>query len=314
MKVYGTVALLLLVMACGGEDNLFSGSIEIDEVRISARVGSQITAVPVREGDHVEEGQLLVKLDETQYSLALSQSEAALSTAESRLETLLEGTRQQQIMAASAAVEAGRAEKIQRETNLIRAQELFAAGGMSEQDLQASETAAVTARSRYNSAFQEYSLAVEGARSTEIQAAEAGVQSAEAAVDMSLKQLEWTSVTSPVRGTVTGVGVLAGENTSPGMTLLTVSSLDTVKVIFYISEPLLSRVNTGDPVTVSATESDAVPGSVTHISDQAEFTPSSVETRDGRTSLVYRIEGTVPNPGDVFKGGMPVDVVLPELQ
>ena len=92
------------------------------------------------------------------------------------------------------------------------------------------------------------------------------------------------------------------------MTLLTVADLDTVKVIFYISQPYLANTGTGGVVTVSTDGSETVTGTITHIADRAEFTPSQVETREGRTSLVYRVEVRITNPGHIFKAGMPVDV------
>ena len=304
---------LLIVISCGPEENLFSATMEIDEVRISARAGGQITEIHVTEGDIVNRGDLLVKLDETQYLLALEQAEASLASAEAGLETLLQGTRRQQMLSASASVEAARAEKIQRETDLLRARELFAAGAISEQDLQASETAAVAAASRYESAVQGYSLAAEGARSTEIRAAEAGVAAAEAGVEMAQKNLEWTAVRSPISGTVIGIDALTGENYPQGMTLLTVAPMDTVKVVFYITQPLLSSVAPGDPVEVTAAGEEPVAGIVSTVASSAEFTPSTVETREGRTSLVYRVEGRLPNPNEILKGGMPVDARLTEL-
>ncbi|HOP27081.1 MAG TPA: HlyD family efflux transporter periplasmic adaptor subunit [Candidatus Sabulitectum sp.] len=305
---------LLLAVSCGTDESLFPATIEIEEVRVSARVGGQITGIHVSRGDMVTQGDLLVKMDETQYLLALAQAEASLSSAEAGLETLLEGTRSQQIISAAASAEAARAVSIQAETDLLRARELYLAGALSEQALQAAETASVAAASSYRSAAQGYALAAEGARSTEIRAAEAGVAAAEAGVEMARRNLEWTGVTAPVPGTVTGIDALTGENFPQGMTLLTVAPLDTVKVIFYIPQPLLSRVSPGDPVEVTATGEEPVAGTISTIASKAEFTPSSVETREGRTSLVYRVEGRLPNPGGIFRGGMPVDARLVELR
>ncbi len=305
---------LLLAVSCGTDEGLFPATIEIDEVRVSARVGGQITGIHVSEGNMVSRGDLLVKLDETQPLLALAQAEASLSSAEAGLETLLEGTRSQQIISAAASAEAARAQSIQAETDLLRARELFSAGALSEQALQAAETAAVAAASGYDRALQGYSLAAEGARSTEIRAAEAGVAAALAGVEMARRNLEWTGVTAPVSGTVTGIDALTGENFPQGVTLLTVAPLDTVQVIFYIPQPLLSRVAPGDPVEVTAAGEEPVSGVISRVASTAEFTPSTVETREGRTSLVYRVEGRLPNPGGFFRGGMPVDARLPELQ
>lgn len=312
MKKICLVSFALLAAACSGDENLFSGSIEIDEIRVSARVGGLITEVRVKDGDEVIFGQVLIKLDESQYFPVVAQSRATVAAAEARLETLLEGTRRQQVLSASALVEAARAERAQRESDLMRARELFAAGALSEQGLQAAETAVVAAASNFNSAVQAHSLAAEGSRSTEILAGQAAVALAEATLQLAVNQLEWTTVTSPSAGTVTGIDILEGENIPAGMTLLTVAPMDTVHVVFYLSEPLLTQVAVGDPIQVIATNAEPVVGVLSRISDRAEFTPSSVETRDGRTSLVYRVEGTVPNPDRVFKEGMPVDVRIGE--
>lgn len=309
MKKEHIIPLLLLLMACGNNnEDMFSGTIEIDEVRISARVSGAVEELTIMQGDRILEGQTLVKIDETEYLLALTLREAALTMAEAHLRTIIDGTRQQQIIAASSTVEAARAVRNQTAIDLVRARELSAAGAISDQSLQAAETAAVQTETQYTNASQGYSLAVEGARLTEVEAAEAEVESAEAARQLALQHLEWTNIISPLTGTVTGTNILAGENIVAGMTLLTVADMDTVKAIFYIPQPYLATIEIGNTVTVSTEGTEKVTGTITHIADQAEFTPSQVETREGRTSLVYRIEAQIPNSGDIFKAGMPVDV------
>jgi len=309
MKKKLIIPLLLLLTACGNNsENLFSGTMEIDEVRISARVNGAVEELTVVEGDRILEGQTLLKIDDTEYALALTRAEAALTMAEASLQTIIEGTRQQQIVSASSAVAAARAARDQALTDRQRARELAAAGAISDQNLQAAETNATLAQTQYTAAQQNYSLAVEGARSTEIEAAEAAVESAEASRQLAIQRLAWTDVVSPLTGIVIGTNIMAGENITPGMTLLTVADMDTVKAIFYISEPYLAAIRTGGTVKVSTEGTDSVTGRITHVADSAEFTPSQVETREGRTSLVYRIEAEIPNPGNVFKAGMPVDV------
>jgi HlyD family secretion protein len=63
-------------------------------------------------------------------------------------------------------------------------------------------------------------------------------------------------------------------------------------------------------VDVGNKERRALPGTVSWVSSQAEFTPTPIETRDQRTNLVYAIKVRVPNPGGVLKIGMPADVEL----
>ncbi len=314
MKKLLLFTIPLVLLACGGADeNLFSGTIEIDDVRISARVGGAIEELQVNQGDKIDNGQILISIDQTEYLLNLTQREAALTIAQANLTTKLEGTRDQQIVSASSSVTAARAVRDQRVTDLSRFRELAVAGALSDQQLQVAETAATQAQTQYTSALQNYSLLIEGVRSTEIEAAQAAVQSAEAAKELAEQRLEWTQITSPLNGVVTGSNVQAGENITPGMTLLTVADMDTVKAIFYVSQPYLATTELGGTVTVTTNsnqEIQTVTGTITHIADRAEFTPSQVETREGRTSLVYRVEAIIPNSESIFKAGMPVDVEL----
>jgi HlyD family secretion protein len=302
--------ILLALTACGGGDAVFSGSIEIDEVRVSARVGGTVDELAVGISDAVIVGQALVRLDDTEYELALRQAEAALDIAGANLETLLEGARQQEIVSASSSVQSAGALLEQAEDDLARAEELNAAGALSTQSLDAARALAIQRESIYLNALQAYSLTIEGPRSTEIRAASAAVESADAAAAMAAQRLEWTDVESPVSGTVTGTFIMPGENVSAGSTLLTVSDTDTVTVVFYLSQPDLVSVSPGDIVSVRTGPEDGAPvaGVISFISENAEFTPSRVETRDGRTSLVYRTEAVLPNPGGIFRAGMPVDV------
>jgi HlyD family secretion protein len=300
-------------MACGGGgDAVFSGSIEIDEVRISARVGGTVEELTVGSGDTVTVGQMLVRLEDTEYVLAMRQAEAALDIADANLEAMLDGARQQEIVSASSSVESAGALFEQASADLARAEELAAAGALSTQSLDAARTLAVQRESLYRNALQAYSLTIDGPRSTEIMAASAAVESADAAVAMAAQRLGWTDIESPLSGTVTGTFIMTGENISAGSTLLTVSDTDTVTAVFYLSQPDLASVSIGDSVSVRAASEDrlSVAGVISRVSESAEFTPSRVETRDGRTSLVYRTEAVLPNPGGVFRAGMPVDIMV----
>lgn len=315
MKTQHLTAILLLTAACGGGDNLYSATIETDEIRISARVGGSVEERHVTRGDEIQEGETLVSLDPSEYQLALMQTEASLEIARANLQTLVQGTREQQIIAALSSAEAARTVRNQALADLSRTVELAEIGAVSTQALQSAETAAAQAEAQYTSAWQSYSLAAEGVRSTEIQAAEAAVNAAEATRDLAQNRLQWTTIASPITGIVTGTNVQRGENISPGFTLLTVADTDTVKAVFYISQPVLADVSPGIPVTVTVNSSESeqtieTQGRIIWIADQAEFTPSSVETREGRTSLVYRIEASLSNPEGTFKAGMPVDVQL----
>ena len=104
----------------------------------------------------------------------------------------------------------------------------------------------------------------------------------------------------------------AGEFVQIGQPLYKIANLDTVELRAYVTEPQLAQVKLGQTVQVAIDAGDGarrtLPGVVSWVSSQAEFTPTPIETRDERTNLVYAIKLRVANPGGVLKIGMPADV------
>jgi HlyD family secretion protein len=151
-----------------------------------------------------------------------------------------------------------------------------------------------------------------GARTQEIQVAEANLQQAQAAVEAIQIQIDKAEVTSPVNGWVTDLSVQPGEIATPGATLLRLTDLDQVKLTVYISETQIGKVKLGQAAQVSV---DTFPertfqGKVTFIAKQAEFTPENVQTEDQRANLVFKVQISLDNPEHLLKPGMPADVTL----
>jgi len=177
------------------------------------------------------------------------------------------------------------------------------------------------AQERYDSAVDYYNSLLSGDQSLQVQAAAAGVDQAEAALKQAQAalalidvQLSKTIVTSPTDGIVLARGVEAGEMAVAGGTVLTIGQLAEVNLIVYIPETEYGKVKIGDEVSISV---DSFPGktykgTVTYISDQAEFTPRNVQTVEGRRTTVYAVKITVPNADLELKPGMPADVAFGE--
>jgi HlyD family secretion protein len=95
----------------------------------------------------------------------------------------------------------------------------------------------------------------------------------------------------------------------PGSALLTLADLSTLEVKIYVPGPLVGKIKLGQRVEMLTDSFPNRPfiGAISKISDQAEFTPKNVQTRDERVRLVYAVTVRVPNPDGVLKIGMPVD-------
>jgi multidrug resistance efflux pump len=177
------------------------------------------------------------------------------------------------------------------------------------------------AQERYDRAVDYYNSLLSGDQSLQVQAAAAGVDQAEAALKQAQAaralidvQLSKTVVTSPTDGIVLARSVEEGEMAAAGGTVLTIGHLEEVNLIVYIPETEYGKVKIGDEVSISV---DSFPGktykgTVTYISDQAEFTPRNVQTVEGRRTTVYAVKITVPNPDLELKPGMPADVTFGE--
>jgi HlyD family secretion protein len=132
--------------------------------------------------------------------------------------------------------------------------------------------------------------------------------------DESVLKLGWCGVKSPVKGTVLTTYREPGEWVSPGMKLLTVADLGEVWAIVYVPSTLLHKLSPGMSVVGILPEAQAgereFKGKITRISDEAEFTPKNVQTREERTRLVYGVKVTFENAKGVLKAGMPIEVRL----
>ena len=142
--------------------------------------------------------------------------------------------------------------------------------------------------------------------------AKASYDQAKVAEKMAKVQLGYALIKSPIDGIVSNLAVHAGENAVPGSTLAMVSDISNLTVTIYVPENRIGAVTIGQEGTLTTDSTNSYAAKVTYISSQAEFTPSSIETKDQRVKLVYQVKLTITDPAasSVLKPGMPADVVL----
>jgi HlyD family secretion protein len=184
------------------------------------------------------------------------------------------------------------------------------------------------AKARYGAAFDGLNVLQTGENSLQVKAAQTGLAQAEAAVSQvepglaqaqaALKginhQIAKATVTSPIDGLLLTRDLEVGQTVSPGSTLITIGQLDDVHLVVYNPEHHCGEINLGETVEgrVVSYPGDNNKGMVTHISDQAEFTPRSVQTVEGRSATVWAVKQLMPNPVLKIKPFMPADVTFTE--
>ncbi len=315
-----------------------SGTIEALTVNISPELSGRVLAVNAAEGDAVTAGDVLVQFDtallDAQHSQARSNlaavranraaAQAALAAAEANQALLRAGASAAQLAVAQTVVDKAR-------LGVDAAQSAFDALPEAAQD---SATHAALqqqidlAQATLDNAEAQYDLAASGARPEQLTAAQAQVDAARAqaeavaaqaaaaaaAVDALTIQTAKLTLIAPLDGIVLARAIQPGEVASPGAVLLVVGQLDELTITVYVPETRYGALRLGQTarVTVDSYPGETFVATVTHIADQAEFTPRNVQTAEGRKTTVFAIKLTITNPDGKLKPGMPGDVRFAE--
>jgi HlyD family secretion protein len=286
-----------------------SGNIEAHESLVGFKVPGRIVDLPIEEGQQVEQGALLARLDDADYKQRVSIDEATVRVRDSSLALTLAGTRQQEVKAAQQTMKDAEADLDEKKIDNQRAQQLFVKDEVSAQERDLTATALKRAEAIFKASQQRYNEAVEGSRKEDIAIAHANLNEAGANLGLSQVNLGYTILRAPFAGVVTVRQAELGEVVSPGSPVITLSDLDHIWLRAYVAETDLGRIHWGQEATITT---DTYPGKQYHgrisfISPDAEFTPKSVQTYKERVTLVYRIKIDIDNPNHELKPGMPAD-------
>jgi HlyD family secretion protein len=149
-------------------------------------------------------------------------------------------------------------------------------------------------------------------RQEEVAAARAQLAQALATLQLVQAQYDQTILRAPTAGVIVTKSAEVGDVVAAGQRLVSIARLDRVWLRVFIPEADLGRVRIGQPadVYVDAFPHRAFAGTVTEISQRAEFTPRNVQTREERVKQVFGVKITLDNPARVLKPGMPADAVI----
>jgi HlyD family secretion protein len=244
-------------------------------VDLTSQITGRVTEIPVREGQIVEAGQLLIQLDDAEWRATLAQAKASLQQSELRQTQL-------QQLAQPLATQS----KLQAEANLLQAKQRFA---------QASELVAkgFYSKTQLDDAQRNLDVAESQRQSSELQLrsnqsggsdqrlAQVAVAQARASLDIAQSRLDYTRITTPVAGIVLTRNVEPGITIQPGKLLMTLSPNGATELVVQIDEKNLALLRLGQKALASA---DAYPdrrfaAEITFISPAVDPLRGSVEIR-----------------------------------
>lgn len=279
-----------------------SGKIQPEvEVKITAEVNGQITQLPVKEGDAVNKGDLLVQLNPDIYEAALLRAEAALNSAKSNLAS------------SRAQVVQGEANQLAAKKAFDRSTSLMEQQVISQAEYDQTEASFLTAQATLTSAQES------------VKGAEFAILSAEASLQEARDNLGRTTLRAPQSGVVTALVKEIGESVqgngfTAGEVIMNVSDLSTMEVNVEVNESDIVRIELGDEaeIEVDAYLGTTFKGRVTEIGNTAlnaiangfnmdQVTNFSVKVRIDQESYAQLSEGKDENYTP-FRPGMSATV------
>ena len=275
--------------ACHREANNFdaTGTFEAVETIISAEVSGKIMAFNLREGQELKAGETIGYIDSTQFylqKLQLMQNKIAVLSGKPETRVQVEALKRQLATA---------------ETDRDRMANLVEGGVANQKQLDDARARVVTLEAELN------------ARESTLNTSTSTLDEQGNLIELQLTEvndkLDKCKITNPVNGTVLSKYAEPYEVATPGRPLYKIADLSNMILRAYITGDQFASVKLNQQVNVFTDDGQGgfkeTTGTIIWISDQAEFTPKSILTKNERENLVYAIKVQVPNEG-TYKIGM----------
>ena len=285
----------IMLASCASEENAFdaTGTFEAKEIIVSTGVGGKIIQLKAEEGDSLSANAIVGTIDTTQLYLKKLQLQAQIKAVLSKQPDI-----NSQIAALQEQIKTANTEKM-RIDNLVAA----GVGTQKQADDIRSQIAVLQKQL--------------DAQQTALQITSQSIYQEVAPLTMQIAQVDdqlvQSAILNPVKGTVLTLYAEQGEFTTPGKAIYKIADLSTMTLRAYITGSQLAQIKLGQQVTVKIDNGEKnyseLPGTIYWISEKAEFTPKTIQTKEERANLVYAIKVKVPNNGQI-KIGMYGELIL----
>ena len=277
-----------------------NGRIEATDIDIAAKLAGRIEKIFVGEGDFVKAGQLLVQMQtdtlEAQLNEAKAQHEMNMhevNAAEAQV-----AARESQKAAAIATVAVKDANWDAAKRRLVRTQELTRQRVDTPQQLdddRATEHASDAAVKAAQAEVETADAAIAAARA-ELVKAKSAVAATEATIARIQADINDSALKAPRDGRIQYKIAQEREVLGAGGKVLNMVDLADVYMTFFLSEQPAGHVNMGAEarIVLDTAPDLVIPANVTFVADVAQFTPKTVETKEERQKLMFRIKATIP--------------------
>ena len=316
----GIIAILMVLIASAGfiffgeKEDIITGQVEVDEIRIAGKVPGRIAEFLVEEGQSVKEGDTLVRIYSPEVLAKLEQAEAAKAAAEAQNQKAIAGARKEQKEGAYELWQKAKAGLEVAEKSFARVEKLFKEGVVPAQkyDEVLAQLKAMQATER--AARSQYDMAINGAQREDKMAAQALVARASGAISEVDAYMKESALLAPSAGTVSEIFPHKGELVGTGAPIMNIADYSATRVLCAVREDKLAKIKYGSKLkaTVPALGDKAIELSVVKMKDMGSYaTWKATKPRDEHDLRTFEltlkpttsIEGLLPGMTVVLDKG-----------
>lgn len=275
----GIIAILMVLIASAGfiffgeKEDIITGQVEVDEIRIAGKVPGRIAEFLVEEGQSVKEGDTLVRIYSPEVLAKLEQAEAAKAAAEAQNQKAIAGARKEQKEGAYELWQKAKAGLEVAEKSFARVEKLFKEGVVPAQkyDEVLAQLKAMQATER--AARSQYDMAINGAQREDKMAAQALVARASGAISEVDAYMKESALLAPSAGTVSEIFPHKGELVGTGAPIMNIADYSATRVLCAVREDKLAKIKHGSKLkaTVPALGDKAIELSVVKMKDMGSY-------------------------------------------
>jgi HlyD family secretion protein len=258
-------------------------------IELAAKVIGKVTWIGVDKGDHVKEGQVLVRLEDDEYQAQLLQAKGQLASLQAKLDEALHGSRPEEVAQALANLNSAKSDLDDAKVSVDRAKELIREGLTPKQSVDDAQARYDGAVHKVNSLQQAYELVKLGPRHEQIDSLRGQVEQAKGALDYAETNLANTVIHAPVTGTILERAVEKGEfvtNSNVGDRgakgyVVSIADLNDLEVELDISQNDFAKLHAGQhgAVTTDAFPDRKYDGFIKEISPEANRQKATVQIK-----------------------------------
>ena len=310
------VALALGVAFIAGcssnPSDTFQGYVEGEYVYVAAPLGGALTNLTVARGDSVTNGKLLFELERGSEAAALDVAKKNLAQAKAQSDDLTKGKRPTEIASLEAQLDRAQANLKLAKDDLARREQLGGADVISKEELDQARAQRDADQAQVDQLAADIETAKLGGREDAVRAAQAVVESQQAALDKAKWSFDQKQQFAPANAFVQDTLYRQGEWVAAGTPVVVLLPPSNIKVRFFVPETTLAQIKTGQSVGVSFDgAAKNYSAKINYISTQNEFTPPVIYNRENRAKLLFMIEAKFsPTDAADLRPGQPVDVKL----